>query len=235
MIVDDPGDQIRHLGAGARAFFDRRGRHAAGGEHAAEQRAHQIRHRMGVQLLIRVHLVAVLLGKLVRHAQRLAVGHQQHAHGRQDHRQIGRERHLRERQRGQPLRQRAHDLHAILAVEIQRRAQGDGPEQHHQAGRNLLVPARQQEEQRQRGAPTAKATQLACGSSLMIPSSFSTVLPSGLGTPKSLLSCPTATKIARPVTKPSITGLDRNCVMKPSRAIPAARKTNPVTRTKADA
>jgi hypothetical protein len=112
----DPGDQIRHLAAGARAFLDGRGRHAARGEHAAEQRAHQVGRRVGVQLLIRVHLVAVLFGKLVGHAQRLTIGHQQHAHGRQHHGQIGRERHLREGQRGQPLRQRADDLHAVVAV-----------------------------------------------------------------------------------------------------------------------
>ena len=112
---------------------------------------------MGVQLLIRVDLIAMLFGKLVRHAQRLAVGHQQHAHGRQHHRQIGRERHLRECQRGQPLRQRAHDLHAIVAVEIQRRAQCDGAEQHHQAGRDLLVPTRQQEEHCQRGGSHGKS------------------------------------------------------------------------------
>ncbi len=84
-------------------------------------------------------------------------------------------------------------------------------------------------------APTAKVTQFAWGSSLMIPTSFSSVLPSGLGTPNSLLSCPTATKTARPTTKPSITGLDRNWVMKPRCARPAARKIRPVTRTNAEA
>ena len=65
-------------------------------------------------------------------------------------------------------------------------------------------------------APTAKVVQLAWGSSLIVPTSFSIVLPSGFSTPKSLLSCPTVTKMARPTTKPSMTGLERNCVMKPS-------------------
>ena len=65
--------------------------------------------------------------------------------------------------------------------------------------------------------------------------SFSTVLPSPFGTPNSLLSWPTATKSARPVTNPSITGFDRNCVMKPRRATPARRKTTPTTRTNAEA
>ncbi len=69
----------------------------------------------------------------------------------------------------------------------------------------------------------------------MIPKNLRTVFPSGLGTPKSLFNWPTATKTARPITKPSITGFDRNCVMKPSFSIPATRNTTPVTRTKAAA
>ena len=69
----------------------------------------------------------------------------------------------------------------------------------------------------------------------MIPKNFCTVLPSGLGTPNSLFNWPTATNRARPRTNPSITGLDRNWVMKPSFARPAPRKTRPVTRTNADA
>ena len=84
-------------------------------------------------------------------------------------------------------------------------------------------------------APTAKVAQLAWGSSLTMPISFSMVLPSGLGTPNSLLSWPTATKMARPMTKPSITGLERNCVINPSLARPATRNTRPTTKTKAEA
>ena len=84
-------------------------------------------------------------------------------------------------------------------------------------------------------APTRNVTQLASGSSRMMPTSFSSVLPSGLGTPNSLFSCPTATNMARPTTKPSITGLLKNWVMKPKRAIPATRNTSPVTSTKAAA
>ena len=84
-------------------------------------------------------------------------------------------------------------------------------------------------------APIAKEVQLASGSSLRIPTNFCTVLPSGFSTPNSLFSCPTATKMARPITKPSITGLDRNCVTNPSRSIPATRNTSPVTSTNAAA
>ena len=84
-------------------------------------------------------------------------------------------------------------------------------------------------------APIANDTQLASGSWLMIPRNFSTVLPSGFSTPKSLFSWPTATNTARPITKPSMTGLDRNWVMKPRRRIPATRKTRPVTSTNAAA
>lgn len=46
---------------------------------------------------------------------------------------------------------------------------------------------------------------------------FCTVLPEPLLTPKILCSCPTRTKTAIPVTKPSNTGLDRNCVVRPGR------------------
>ena len=84
-------------------------------------------------------------------------------------------------------------------------------------------------------APTAAATQFACGSSPTIPTSRWTVLPSGFGTPNSLLSWPTTTKKARPTTKPSMTGLDRNWVTNPRRARPATRKTPPVISTNADA
>ena len=61
------------------------------------------------------------------------------------------------------------------------------------------------------------------------------MLPSGFSTPNSLFSCPTATKTARPITKPSMTGLDRNWVTNPSRSIPATRNTSPVTSTNAAA
>ncbi len=84
-------------------------------------------------------------------------------------------------------------------------------------------------------APIANEAQLASGSSRMIPTSFSTVLPSGFSTPNSLLSCPIATNRASPITNPSITGLDRNCVMKPRRSMPATRNTRPVTSTNAAA
>ena len=79
---DDPGDEIGDLAARAGSFFDGRGGHAAGHDHAAEEGAHQSGDRVGVKLLIGIDLVAVFLGKLVRHAERLAVGDQHDADGR---------------------------------------------------------------------------------------------------------------------------------------------------------
>ena len=92
----------------------------------------------------------MFFGELVGHPQRLAVGHQQHTHGRQHHCQVGRQRHLRQGQRGQPLRQRPDYFDAVLTFHIKDHAEDDRPEQHHQAGRDLLADAGQQEEQRQR-------------------------------------------------------------------------------------
>jgi hypothetical protein len=118
---------------------------------------------MGVQLLVGVDFVAVFLGKLVRDPQRLTERHQQGADGRQNHRQIGGERHARNGKRRQPLRQRAHHFDAETVSKLSG-AEPDAPEQDHQTGGDLLVPARQQEQQRQERRPTAKVTQLACGS-----------------------------------------------------------------------
>jgi hypothetical protein len=53
--------------------------------------------------------------------------------------------------------------------------------------------------------------------------------PGPLDRPKSFGSCPTATKIASPKMKPSITGRDRNWVMKPSRNSPETTKSTPVS------
>ncbi len=80
-------------------------------------------------------------------------------------------------------------------------------------------------------APTAKVVQLASGRLPRTWKSFWKLLPSPLLTPKSLLSCPMAMKTARPVTKPSMTGLDRNCVMKPRRKMPAMKKPTPTSNT----
>ena len=81
--------------------------------------------------------------------------------------------------------------------------------------------------------PTAVAARFASGSSRTTPMSFSTVLPSGFSTPNSLLSCPTATKTANPVTKPAITGSEMNWVMNPRRRMAATRNTTPTIRTRA--
>jgi hypothetical protein len=56
------------------------------------------------------------------------------------------------------------------------------------------------------------------------------VSPSPFSRPKSLGSWPTVTKMASPNTNPSITGRDRNWVMKPSRNRPAATNRRPVRR-----
>ena len=50
-----------------------------------------------------------------------------------------------------------------ICREIKRRAQPDGAEQHHQAGRDLLIPARQQEEQRQRDGSNRKGYPVGLG------------------------------------------------------------------------
>ena len=61
------------------------------------------------------------------------------------------------------------------------------------------------------------------------------VFPEPLEMPNSLFSWPTATNTASPVTKPSITGRDRNWLTNPSRATPASAKTAPTTITRAPA
>jgi hypothetical protein len=54
------------------------------------------------------------------------------------------------------------------------------------------------------------------------------VSPGPLFSPNSLGSWLTVTKMASPKTKPSMTGRDRNAVMKPSFSSPATTKISPV-------
>ena len=97
-----PTDQVGHLAAGSRLFFHRGGGHAPGSQHPTEERADNICDRVGVQLLVGVHLVSMLFCKLVRHPQRFAVGHQQNTHRRDQHREVSGEGNDRETKRGSP-------------------------------------------------------------------------------------------------------------------------------------
>ena len=96
---------------------------------------------VGVELLVGVHLVAVLVSELVGHPQCLAVRDEEHPDGRQHHRQVGLQRDGRERERGQALRQRAHHLDTLGALEVQPLADQDRREEHHQSSRELRVDA----------------------------------------------------------------------------------------------
>jgi len=75
-----------------------------------------------------VDLVAVLLGELVGDAERLAERHEEDADRGKHHRQEVLERHRRQRGRREALGQGADNGHAP-ALQVERGAQGDRPEQ----------------------------------------------------------------------------------------------------------
>ena len=79
--------------------------------------------------------------------------------------------------------------------------------------------------------PTASVTTLVEPRLAMMWASWRIVSPSPFSIPNSLGSWLTVTKIARPNTKPAITGRDRNCVMNPRRNKPAMMKKIPARTT----
>ena len=112
--------------------------------------------RVGVQFLVGIDLVAVFLAELTRDAQRFAVCHQQHADRRGDHRQVRGERHERQGELRQALGKAAHDLYAVIGVQAEHGAQRDIAKEDDQPGRDLFIPARQQEQQRERAGAHRK-------------------------------------------------------------------------------
>jgi hypothetical protein len=77
-----PGDQVRDLTPRAGTLLDRRAGHPSGSDHASEERRDHVGDAVRPQLLVRIDLVAVLLGELLRHAQRFAEGEQEDPDGR---------------------------------------------------------------------------------------------------------------------------------------------------------
>jgi hypothetical protein len=83
--------------------------------------------------------------------------------------------------------------------------------------------------------PTTRVTTLVSPSSVTRWATWRSESPSPFSSPKSLGSCEMVTKIARPKTKPAITGRDRKFVTNPSRHRPATTNRIPVMMTNAAA
>jgi len=99
---------------------------------------------------------------------------------------------------------------------------------------DLRRPAAQPEQQQRRlSRPTVRLMTLVSSSSVTRCQRFSKKLPSPLGTPNSLGSCPTRMVSARPMMNPFSTGAEIIDATNPSRSRPAVSATAPVTRPSA--
>ena len=108
---------------------------------------------MGHQLLVGIHFIVMFFGELAGHAQCLAIGEQKNTHGRKNHGKDRFKRYMRNGNRGQPLRQHPGNIDAIGTAQVEEGTDHNGGKQHHQPCRDLLIPARQQEQQRQGRCP----------------------------------------------------------------------------------